>query len=1004
MQDLIKELVDQIENINEMSEFMSYKTELIKKLNFLSTNDNLVQNKSIPADFEIILEHNSFYKSIFYNQKSSLWFKDTNHKFVLVNNTFSKMFGIENPELLIGKTDFDIWPKKLAKKNNAEENDIILSGNPIITEEIILINGIEKWFEIYKAPAYNEKGVIIGTIGYLNDITVRREKEEHLRKLSKAIDQSTVSIMITDLNGNIEYVNNQFSEVSGFSYDEVIGKNPRILKSESLSSDKYKELWSTIISGGVWKGEFENINKNGKSFWEYASISSIKNHNGEITQFLAVKEDITSRKTVEKELYRMSQLQDILIKMASKYINLELSDIDPSINKSLGELSDFFEADRAIIFDYDWENEVCNNTYEWCGAGIKSYIKDLQNIPLSQMNEWVVVHSKGKTLDIPDIKSFNGLTRDILEKKGVKSLISVPIMNNEKCIGFIGFDSIRKRHRYSENEKSLLFVFGQMIVNLLQHSNLENILIQEKENAQKATKAKSEFVANMSHELRTPLNGVIGFSELLIQTNLSEVQNQYASAINISANSLLGVINDILDFSKIEANRLELEITKTDIVKLIEHSLDIVKFPAEKKKLELLLDIPQNLPKYAFVDSIRLTQILSNLISNAVKFTSVGEIELKVTYKKISDHLGEFVFYVRDTGIGISEEQKSKLFKAFSQADSSTTRKFGGTGLGLIISEMIAKKMGSKILFDSKKGLGTTFYFSSQLKVEYDNTINIKPLTNISRVLVIDDNQNSRNNLEKLITGWGINCETCESPFNAIMILQLSEPFDAIIVDNRMNNIDGMGSIKMICDKLNISTTNQTFILLHSISEDYLFYEECNEMGINIFFTKPIKAKELYTCLSGLNINKDPEKNIIEDTNTHKSETYKILIADDDLFNMYLAKAMIGTIIPNVIIHEANNGKEALELAMTSKFDMIFMDVQMPEMDGNEATIAIREFEKPLNIYTPIIGLTAGALKEERDKCLDSGMDEFLTKPIDTNKLKETIHNYIFEKRSVNFT
>lgn len=1000
MQNLISNIVNKIEDIKDMKEFMAKKDDIINQLKKIKDENESLKYKETIYDYDYLLEQNYYFKSLIESHHGLMWLKDLNGKFVRVNDTFANLVGFDKAEQLVGKTDFDLWSANLAQKYKDVEVEVLRTGKSVNLEEIILEDGIERWFDVFKAAAYNADGKMIGTIGFSSDITLRKENEDKLLMLSKAMEQSPASVVITDLAGNIEYVNEKFSLISGYSIDEVMGKNPKILKSGRLSNDRYKELWDTIISGKVWQGELENIKKTGESYWEFASISPIKNQNGEITHFLAVKEDVTSRKIVEKELYGMTQLQDILIKMASKYINLELSDIEPSINKSLGELCAFLEADRAIIFDYDWDNEVCNNTYEWCEEGIESHIKELQNTPLSQMSEWVNLHLKGETLDIPDVQLFYGLTKKILEEKNVKSLISVPLMNNEKCVGFIGFDSIHKHHHYSENEKSLLFVFGQMIVNLLQRSNLENVLILEKENAQKATKAKSEFVANMSHELRTPLNGVIGFSELLIQTNLSEVQNQYANAINTSANSLLGVINDILDFSKIEANRLELEISKTDIVKLIEHSLDIVKFPAEKKKLELLLDIPQNLPKFAYIDSIRLTQILSNLISNAVKFTSVGEIELRVTYEKKEDNLGQFSFYVRDTGIGISDEQKPKLFKAFSQADSSTTRKFGGTGLGLIISEMIALKMGSEIIFESEKGIGTTFHFSIETLVEYDIDSNVEPINNISRVLIIDDNEKSQNNLEKMISSWGIECETCESPFNAIMILQLAQPFDVIIVDNRMNNIDGMGVVKMICDKLKITTANQTFILLHSMTEDYLFYDECNEIGIDLLLTKPVKSKELYNCLKELKLNKNGKSShdIIIDTRNLKSKLNKILIADDDIFNMYLAKAMIGNIISEVEIHEANNGKIAYELSKENVYDMIFMDVQMPEMDGNDATMAIREYEKKSKTHTPIIGLTAGALKEEKEKCLASGMDEFLTKPIDTSKLKEVIFKYLFEK------
>jgi PAS domain S-box-containing protein len=820
------------------------------------------------------------------------------------------------------------------------------------------------------------------------------DKKEYLRnfeqigKLSLAVEQSPISVVITDLLGNIEYVNPWFTKITGYTYEEAIGKNPRILKSESLKDEHYVELWKTITSGKEWRGEFKNITKNGETFWELAFLSAIKNNQGEVTHFIALKEDIT-------ELKNRTALQDLLMNMASKYINLELINIEASINQSLGELSQFVDVDRALIFEYDWENKVCHNTYEWCAEGIESHISELKNVPFSGMPEWVEAHSKGEMFEIPELLSYQGLSKETLETKGIKSMITVPLISNEKCIGFIGFDSIQKKHHYTDIEKALLFVFCQIFINIKQRLDLEHILIQEKEKAQKANIAKSEFLANMSHELRTPLNGVIGFSELLIQTSLSEVQNQYAQAINTSANLLFGVINDILDFSKIETNRLELESIKTDVIKILEQSVDIIKLSAEKKGLEVLLNITNKLPKYIKTDPVRLTQILANLLSNAVKFTYKGEIELKVDFTSKKGNRGILHFSVRDTGIGISEDQKIKLFKAFSQADSSTTRKFGGTGLGLIISDKIAEKMGSKINFKSNKDEGSTFYFDLETEVEVGNAP-IESFTNkMVNCLVIDDNKTNLSILSKMLKNWHIESTCCSNGPDALNYIEQGNEYDLIIVDYQMPGMNGLEVAKLMREK-SISKAKKLPIILLQPS---MVSEIISETDVPFRLTKPIKMQELYNCLSDI-LNDETTKvhtvaKIIVETRKLQGTKPKILIVEDDTFNMLLAKAIIGNIIPGAELMEAYNGKIAIEMTKTSKPDLIFMDIQMPEMDGIDATIAIRERELSTGLHIPIVGLTASALSAEKEKCFEAGMDDFLTKPIDLKKLRIVLDRFI---------
>lgn len=520
-----------------------------------------------------------------------------------------------------------------------------------------------------------------------------------------------------------------------------------------------------------------------------------------------------------------------------------------------------------------------------------------------------------------------------------------------------------------------------------------------KEKAEAANHAKSEFLANMSHEIRTPLNGVIGFTELLKSTQLSAEQKLYVENANTSGHALLGVINDILDFSKIESGMLELESVKTNIVQLFESSIDIIKHTAGKKNLELLLDLDYTMPQCARVDPVRLKQILVNLLGNAVKFTEKGEVRLKVRYHALDNGKGEFAISVQDTGIGITDPQKEKLFKAFSQADSSTTRQFGGTGLGLIIADKIAIHMGSKIKLETETGKGSTFYFNIITETWHDTRPAYKKPEALKHCLIIDDNRQNRKIIAELLKGWGLSSDSCENGFDALKWLNTDGPYDVIICDYNMPYFDGLETISLIRNKISHLANKPAYILLHSVSDDLAFYEKCNAYAIEHRLAKPVKAAELYNCL--LNIQQSTRKSpeITRGDRQHTpsenaGEGLCVLVAEDVELNMLLIRLLLQKLSPGIKVIEAESGQAAVELFSKNKPDMVFMDIQMPGMDGIEAAKKMRMLEASGKKHTPIIALTAGALKNEEERSRDAGMDAFLTKPIQKEKFIEVFSHY----------
>lgn len=812
------------------------------------------------------------------------------------------------------------------------------------------------------------------------------------------------------LNEYSYLVNNIYK--NGFCYIPDVNKLPNDAYAEKKELQRQEVI--TLLSVAI------NINNEVKGFLGFDTTKEIRHFSENDISLLQILANTLADAKIkinrELELIKQNGLQKLLMNIATKYINIELSEIENTLNTTLGELANYVNADRAYIFEYNWEENVCNNTYEWCSEGVSPEIDNLQGVPNEFISRWVDTHKNGHTMYIDDVMTLpeDDGVRITLEPQGVKSLIAIPIMNNKECVGFVGFDSVKQKYKYSENEKNLLLLFAQMLVNVhnrktvdinlhkyseeLEFKNLELDIALAK--AQSASKAKTEFLANMSHEIRTPLNGIIGFTDLLLQTPLNDIQKQYTQNVNTSGQALMGIINDILDFSKIEAGKLELDIIKTDIIELIEQSSDIIKYHADQKNLELLLNISPQMPRYALVDPVRLKQILVNLLNNAVKFTEMGEVELKIDFTGISEDLGRYKISVRDTGIGISDEQIQKLFKSFSQADSSTTRKYGGTGLGLVISNMLAEKMGGQITVESELNQGSVFSLIIEAKFENGDSFSIDESFPVKRVLIIDDNANNRQILEENFKYWGIECTSCSNGLVAMDKLITSQTYDVLIVDYHMPFIDGLETIKMIRDKLQLTPEKMPVILLHSSSNDEKLREDCKKLGVRFHLVKPVKSKELLNYLKNIKTTETQTENKYEassktkDTGVIMPGMFKVLIVDDVPLNIFLVKELIKNEIDNVITVEATSGDEAIAMYKAEQPDLIFMDIQMPVKNGYQVTAEIRELEKKSGVITPIIALTAGAMKGEKEKCFNAGMDDFLIKPIDRIAFSELINKY----------
>lgn len=514
-------------------------------------------------------------------------------------------------------------------------------------------------------------------------------------------------------------------------------------------------------------------------------------------------------------------------------------------------------------------------------------------------------------------------------------------------------------------------------------------LLKSKKNADAASRAKGDFLANMSHEIRTPLNGVIGFSDLLLNSKLSEVQRQYMENVNLSAKSLMELINNILDFSKIEAGKLEIFPDKTNLLTLVETVAEIVRFNAHQKGIELLVRVAPDMPVNVMVDELRLRQVLINLISNAIKFTDRGEVELSVKLMLVKEKENEarFLFSVRDTGIGVSDADRKKLFTAFSQADSVSAGKYGGTGLGLVISNMLLGKMKSRIELLSTPGAGSNFFFEINLPLVNDNGQMPQKSLHIKNALVVDDNKESRKIFVDMLSYMGISANEADDGIEALKIIEEKYDFDLIVLDYKMPYINGLDVVRKMRAMTTGAKLRQPEVILYTSSEESQVFDECEQLNIRYRFIKPVKMSEFFQTLTRINANLNPQSNIDDaalesDTGNsfYSEEIIKVLIAEDDDVNMLLIGELIYRVMPNARLFKAHNGSKAVALFKEKQPDLVLMDVNMPMMNGLEATAEIRKLET--NTHVPIIALTAKVMDGSADDCIAAGMNDYIPKPV----------------------
>ena len=892
-----------------------------------------------------------------------------------------------------------------------------------------------------------------------------------------ALDQHAI-VSTTDVQGNIIYANDKLCEISGFSRAELLGKNHRIINSGVQDKSFFANMWSTITAGKVWHGEICNRNKAGKLYWVNATIVPLRDETGKPSMYIAIRTDITERKTMEATIkaaeVRLRRITNSVpgvvfqVQIAAEKIRYtfvsdrveEVLGITPQAlleNPLLVRLQ-VVEEDRAQV----WQGlqDAAQQRVAWRGEYLARVANGGMRWIRSEISPEPELATDGSTVftgiwqDVTELKEADARLREVTQNVPVAVFqfyatgdgqFRIPFISDaiEKMCGVSSeaivqdADLLRQRvfkddqsHFLSElngasavsqgmsidmrfvNAESgaLVWVHGEArprkmaqgqwvwngyFADITSAKLAQDELQKAKEEAEAASHAKSDFLANMSHEIRTPMNGVIGMTDLLMDTQLDAEQSEYVGIVKSSADALLRVINDILDFSKIEAGKLQIEHIPFHLGRTVDETLKALALRASDKGLELVCDMSPDVPMGLIGDPGRLRQVLVNLIGNSLKFTAKGEVVLQVS--KEAGVGGDCLLHlaISDTGIGIAADKLGSIFEAFSQEDSSITRKYGGTGLGLTICARLVEAMGGRIWVESVLGQGSVFHFTVRLQRDLA-AASAAPqpivLTGL-RMLVVDDNAVNRRVLTRSLQAAGVDVDGVETGQQALDWLAArsvsGEPCDLVLLDAQMPGMDGFEVAQRIAELPQYAQLPLVMLSSAGLKGDA---QRSKEAGVVGYASKPISRDELLDVLARV-LNLAPGSTqalVTRHALADASAVLDVLLVEDHAINQKLAVTLLERWGHRVTV--ADNGQLALEAMQQRQFDLVLMDMMMPVMDGLEATRRIRASETGQRI--PIIAMTANAMESDRERCLEAGMDDYLSKPIKATELQAMLQRF----------
>jgi len=912
---------------------------------------------------QALRESEAVYHSLVESLPLNAFRKDLEGKVVFGNQRYCDTLGHTLDEL-VGKTDFDLFPRELATKYRQDDAKVVKSGEVLEdVEEHRKPDGELIYVQVLKAPVRDSRGEVVGVQGMFWDVTARRRAEAALEQerylLHALMDNLPHNIYFKDAAGCFIRINKALATYFGLpEAAEAAGKTDfDYFTEEHAQSARCDEEEVMRTGRPMLDKEEKETWPDGRETWANTTKLPLYDKQGNIVGTFGISRDITSQKEAAEAL-RTSEM---------KFRTLFDSSRDAIMLVTAEE--GFLSGNPAAVelFGCKDEDEFTSKapadlSPEMQPDGTPSSVKAQQMMAVAMETGSLFFEWTHKRADGNEFYATVLLTRMDLEGREILQATVRDISERK-----LAAEALRTA----------------------------------KEAAESASRAKSAFLANMSHEIRTPMNVIIGMAELMLDTQISLEQREYLTSLQESSEALLSLINGILDFSKIEAGRLDLETASFDLHENLGDTTRWLAIRAHGKGLELACRIHSDVPVAVVGDQVRLRQIIVNLLGNAIKFTDHGEVVLDVERLSQSNEHVELHFTVVDTGIGIPDDKLAVIFDAFEQADNTTTRRFGGTGLGLAISSRLVDLMGGRIWAESQLGQGSTFHFTARFGLVEGEpprwpAAEARAIRG-TRVLVVDDNATNRLILDEMLGTWGMSPASASGGGEALRLLgearRAGEPFALIISDVHMPEMDGFQLAGEIKREASVSST---IIMMLTSGDRPGDVARCEEMGIAAYLLKPVKQSELFDAVMmalGVTAVEDEDAEIAGGAGPGKTRPLRILLAEDSLVNQKLAIGLLSRGGHSVTV--ANNGKEALAALELDGFDLVIMDVQMPEMDGLETTEAIRAGERQTGTHIPIIAMTAHAMKGDRERCLEAGMDHYVSKPIRARQLFDAIDEVI---------